>query len=160
MELLWSQEGATVGNRRKCGWRENWSRASPPRVTERGRAARLLNRASRRQCSSACFGAVANTDDRRMEPLWSPVVATGGNQSQIGLARKPRKQAKTAAVGCHRLPEGAHGKEHVCHRLPPVAEVPLSVKEGVDLLAPQNAKSCEPEGPQMKCGGTPSAQAC
>jgi len=25
---------------------------------------------------------------------------------------------------------GAHGKERVCHRLPPVAEVPLSVKEG------------------------------
>src|SRR4029453_88736 len=23
-----------------------------------------------------------------------------------------------------------------------------------------NAKSCEPEGLQMKCGGTPSAQAC
>jgi hypothetical protein len=32
-----------------------------------------------------------------------------------------------------------------CHRLRRSA---LSVKEGVDLFAPQNAKSCEPEGPQ------------
>src|SRR5438128_10364544 len=38
-----------------------------------------------------------------MEPLWSPVVATGGNQRQIGCARKRRKQAKTVAVGCDRL---------------------------------------------------------
>jgi hypothetical protein len=28
-----------------------------------------------------------------MERLWSPVVATGGNQWQIGSARKPQKQA-------------------------------------------------------------------
>ena len=83
-----------------------------------------------------------------MEPLWSPVVATGGNQWQIESPRKRQKQAKTVAMGCDQLPRVAHGKEHVCHRLPPVAEVPLSVKEGDDLLAPQNAKSCEPEGPQ------------
>jgi DNA-binding transcriptional ArsR family regulator len=31
-----------------------------------------------------------------------PVVATGGNQRQIGLSRKGRKQAKTVAVGCYR----------------------------------------------------------
>ena len=46
-----------------------------------------------------------------MEPLWSPVVATGGNRSQNGEAQKPHKQAKTFAVGCDRLPQRAHGKE-------------------------------------------------
>src|SRR6266542_5590039 len=45
-----------------------------------------------------------------MEPLWSPVVATGGNQWQIGSAPKPPQQAETAAVGCDRLPIG-DGKE-------------------------------------------------
>jgi hypothetical protein len=44
-----------------------------------------------------------------MEPLWSPVVATGGNRSQNGEAQKPHKQAKTFAVGCDRLPQRAHG---------------------------------------------------
>src|SRR5919201_3973963 len=48
-----------------------------------------------------------------MEPLWSPVVATGGNPSQIGSGRRPQKQAETVAVGCHRLPRGAHGKGRV-----------------------------------------------
>jgi hypothetical protein len=38
-----------------------------------------------------------------MEPLWSPVVPIGGNQRQMGLTRKRRKQAKTVAVGCDRL---------------------------------------------------------
>ena len=33
-----------------------------------------------------------------MEPLWSPVVATGGNQWQIGTPQEGRKQAKTIAV--------------------------------------------------------------
>ena len=42
---------------------------------------------------------------QRMEPLWSPVVATGGNQRQIDFAPDPGKQAKTVATGCHRLPE-------------------------------------------------------
>jgi hypothetical protein len=51
-----------------------------------------------------------------MEPLWSPVVATGGNQSQIAQAQKPRKQRKTVAVGCGRLPIKAHGKEGVSAR--------------------------------------------
>src|SRR5205085_5795005 len=41
---------------------------------------------------------------QRMEPLWSPVVATGGNQWQIGSARKPHEQAKTLAVHCEWLP--------------------------------------------------------
>jgi len=39
-----------------------------------------------------------------MEPLWSPGVATDGNQPQIDRARKPQKQAKSLAIGCHRLP--------------------------------------------------------
>jgi hypothetical protein len=29
-----------------------------------------------------------------MEPLWSAVVATSGNQPQIGFAAEPQKQAK------------------------------------------------------------------
>jgi hypothetical protein len=48
---------------------------------------------------------------QRMEPLWSPVVATGGNRMQIGLARKPPKQAKSVPVDCDQLPQRAHGKE-------------------------------------------------
>ena len=48
-----------------------------------------------------------------MEPLWSPVVATGGSQWQIRSARKPPKQAKSVAAGCHRLREKFHGKEGV-----------------------------------------------
>jgi hypothetical protein len=39
-----------------------------------------------------------------MEPLWSPVVAAGGNRSQIARLRKSPNQAKTIAVGCDRLP--------------------------------------------------------
>jgi hypothetical protein len=48
-----------------------------------------------------------------MEPLWSPVVANGGNRRQIEEPRKPQKQAKTVAVGCDPLPETFHGKEGV-----------------------------------------------
>jgi hypothetical protein len=40
-----------------------------------------------------------------------PVVATGGNQRQIRSPRNPPKQAKSVAVGCHRLPEKFHGAE-------------------------------------------------
>jgi hypothetical protein len=46
-----------------------------------------------------------------MEPLWSPVVATGGNRSQIAQPPERRKQAETVAVGCERLRPGPHGKE-------------------------------------------------
>src|SRR5438309_10666885 len=67
-----------------------------------------------------------------MEPLWSPVVANRGNQRQIGCARKRRKQAKTVALGCDRLPIEVHGKQGVCRGLPPVAGGPLPEKEGVD----------------------------
>src|SRR6266511_4537191 len=48
-----------------------------------------------------------------MEPLWSPVVATVGNRRQIDGTSKSRKQAKTVACGCDRLPERFHGKEGV-----------------------------------------------
>jgi hypothetical protein len=48
-----------------------------------------------------------------MEPLWSPVVATNGNRSQIEPPRGPQKQAKTVAVRCDQLPRRAHGKEEV-----------------------------------------------
>src|SRR5256885_12843913 len=48
-----------------------------------------------------------------MEPLWSPVVATGGNQRQIGCARKRRKQARTVAAGSDRLRAKFRGKEGV-----------------------------------------------
>jgi hypothetical protein len=41
------------------------------------------------------------------------VVATGGNQRQIGHPQKRQKQAKTVAVRCHHLPEEFHGKEGV-----------------------------------------------
>jgi hypothetical protein len=48
-----------------------------------------------------------------MEPLWSPVVATGGNRAQMKPPPKPRNQAKTVAVRCDQLPETFHGKEGV-----------------------------------------------
>src|SRR2546430_17186919 len=72
---------------------------------------------------------------RGMVPLWSPVVATGGNQRQIGRARKRRKQAKTVAVRCNRLPREVHGKQGVCRGLPPVAGGPLPAREGVDTYS-------------------------
>src|SRR6266516_789913 len=46
-----------------------------------------------------------------MEPLWSPLVATGGNQRQIDRRLKPQKQAKSVATSCHRLRAASHGKE-------------------------------------------------
>jgi hypothetical protein len=48
-----------------------------------------------------------------MEHLWSRAVATAGKRWQMGPPRKRLKQAKTVAVGCHRLPEKFHGKEGV-----------------------------------------------
>src|SRR5207247_6771465 len=52
----------------------------------------------------------------RMEPLWSPVVATGGNRCQIDCRSKLQKHAKSVTTGCHRLPETFHGKEERCAR--------------------------------------------
>src|SRR2546421_8575624 len=67
-----------------------------------------------------------------MEPLWSPVVGTGG-QRQIGWLSEPQKQANSVATACHRLRREVHGKQGVCRGLPPVAGGPLPVKEGVDV---------------------------
>jgi Zinc-binding dehydrogenase len=51
-----------------------------------------------------------------MERLWSPVVATRGNQRQIGSAPEPQGQAKTVALLCDWLPKGAQ-QELVCCKL-------------------------------------------
>src|SRR4051794_31260240 len=48
---------------------------------------------------------------RRMEPLWSPMVPIGGKPWQMPQARTGQKQAKTVAVGYDQLPRRAHGKE-------------------------------------------------
>src|SRR5207244_11752476 len=76
----------------------------------------------------------SHSRQQRMEPLWSPVVATGGNEWQIGSALRRRKDAKTVAVGCDQLPETFHGKQGVCRGLPPVAGGPLPAKEGGDVI--------------------------
>src|SRR5204862_6480369 len=78
----------------------------------------------------AAFCAAASP--RGMEPLWSPVVATGGNQAQTAWRRKRPKQAKTVAVGCDQLLATFHGEQGVCRGLPPVAGGPFPEKEGVD----------------------------
>src|SRR5439155_17296861 len=82
-----------------------------------------------------------------MEPLWSPVVATGGNRSQVSRPRKRLNQAKTVAADCDQLPFEAHGKQGVGRGLTAVAGGRLPAKEGVDaylarLCAP--ISSCNP----------------
>src|SRR5438128_11629364 len=69
-----------------------------------------------------------------MELLWSPVVASDGNQWQIDGSREPRSQAKSVATTCHRLPATFHGKQGVCRGLPHVAGDPLPEKEGVEVV--------------------------
>ena len=54
---------------------------------------------------------VVKTGNGRPEPLWSPVVATGGNRSRIARPQKPEEQAQAVAVACDLLPFPAHGKE-------------------------------------------------
>jgi hypothetical protein len=54
-----------------------------------------------------------------------PRDATGGNQRQMEGAQKPRKQAQTVAVDCHRLRATFHGKEGVDGSSP---------SEGLDYL--------------------------
>ena len=63
---------------------------------------------SSRLCSRCCQQRL-----QRMEPLWTPVVATGGKPWQITWPPKWRNQAKTVAVSCDQLPRAAHGKEGV-----------------------------------------------
>src|SRR6266540_1309446 len=65
-----------------------------------------------------------------MEPLWSPVVATGGKRWQVRWAETGREQAETVAVGCDQLPSGPHGKQGVCRELPPVAGGPPPCEGG------------------------------
>jgi hypothetical protein len=74
-----------------------------------------------------------------MEPLWSPVVATGGNRSQIGKHEKPQKQARTVAVGCEGLLPRLHGKGRVD------ATSPL-LKRGSPSSLRKEIESREPEG--------------
>jgi hypothetical protein len=82
-----------------------------------------------------------------MEPLWSPVVATGGNHWQIAWPQKRPRRAKSVATGCDQLPATFHGKQGVCRGLPPVAGGPLPEKEEVDLYARRAAISyrCSPD---------------
>src|SRR5206468_8037466 len=77
-----------------------------------------------------------------MEPLWSPGVATGGNQRQIGWLSEPQKQANSVATGCRQLRREVHGKQGVCRRLPPVAGGHLPAKEGVDLASARAISCC------------------
>jgi hypothetical protein len=57
-------------------------------------------------CSSGIPG-------RRMEHLWSPAGATGGNRWQTQQPQEPLEQAESVATACHPLPGKAHGKEGV-----------------------------------------------
>jgi hypothetical protein len=79
---------------------------------------------------------------QKMEPLWSPVVANSGNQSQIGRGRNWRKHAETLSVGFNQLRPGLDGKGRV-------DATSLFAKEGVVFLAPQReVEPRELEGPQ------------
>jgi hypothetical protein len=77
-------------------------------LPERGARDGEANGGARRTAAS-----LARNGQQRVEPLWSPVVATRGNQRQTGRRRKRPKQAKTVAVGCQPLPPRFHGKEGV-----------------------------------------------
>src|SRR6266542_3136148 len=88
-----------------------------------------------------------------MSSSWSPVVATGGNQGQIGRPSKPQKQAKSVATGCHRLREKFHGQQGVCRGLPPVAGGPLPAREEVDLL--KTPSPANPRAHRTRAGSPP-----
>jgi hypothetical protein len=81
-----------------------------------------------------------------MEPLWSPVFATGGNRWQIGSALNPPKQAKSLAMGCDRLPEKFHGKQGVCRGLHPLREVPSLRRRRSTSLKRQVLRTRRPTG--------------
>ncbi len=49
----------------------------------------------------------------RMEHLWSPADATGGNRRRMGRAQKPLKQVDPQPVATHGNHFAAHGKEGV-----------------------------------------------
>jgi hypothetical protein len=100
-------------------WRQGFAEvyvkptASRPSRSERLRTVSRLEPGTTR-CFSAAGG--ATSAEPRMEPLWSPVDATGGNQQQIEVAPKPRKQARSVATGCDQLRASFHGKEERCAR--------------------------------------------
>jgi hypothetical protein len=82
-----------------------------------------------------------------MEPLWSPVVATAGNRSQMLSHAKARKRAETVAVGCHRLRANFHGKEGVDGSSPSegLSKVPANPTIRVGVHDPGKARLCEAE---------------
>jgi hypothetical protein len=63
-----------------------------------------------RRLNETNTGTRSHSRQRRMEPLWSPAVATNGNRWQMGGCRERLRQAKTVAGGCDQLPLRAHGK--------------------------------------------------
>jgi hypothetical protein len=73
--------------------------------------------------------ALLTSCQQTMDPLWSPVVANGGNQRQIH-AIPNRKNKPNRCTRCHRLRRAVHGKQGVCRGLPPVAEGPLLLRRG------------------------------
>jgi hypothetical protein len=83
-----------------------------------------------------------------MEPLWSPVVATGGKRAQMLSFKKGRKQARTVAVGCDQFRAGPHGKEGVDGSSPyrglckSAANRPFLVQ--LDLLQSERVVGIEP----------------
>src|SRR5436190_1716363 len=83
-----------------------------------------------------------------MEPLWSPVVATGGNQRQTRRAengRNKRIPLPSVATGCLRRSMVSRASAVGCH---PLGEVPsLRGRRSISLLR-KTPSPCEPEGPQ------------
>jgi hypothetical protein len=80
-----------------------------------------------------------------MERLWSQAGATGGNHSQMEWPRKRLKEADRQPVATHGNGSAAHGKEHVCHRLPPVAATPFLLKRGSPSWLRKDVESRESE---------------
>jgi hypothetical protein len=72
---------------------------------------RVNSRLARTQSDG--FSSTTVIQATNMEQLWRQAGATSGNQSETLRGQKRHKQAKTVAMGCHRLPFGAHGKEGV-----------------------------------------------
>jgi hypothetical protein len=60
-----------------------------------------------------CRNSRSQVWQQRMEPLWSPAVATGRNRWQMVRPRERLEQPQTVAAGCDWLPKEAHGKEGV-----------------------------------------------
>src|SRR2546430_17609511 len=73
---------------------------------------------------------------------WLQSMATGRKRE---WPLKPRKQAQTVALDCHRLRATFHGKQGVCRGLPPVARGPLPEREEFDLI-----KTPSPANPRVR----------